>query len=179
MSQDLKIDYLMDQNLQWVVLDAALCPEPVWFAKGAELPAHSLFSQPDASLADNGPWLVDMTDNRALIELCLKKDPLGHGTLWLGSDMPTDTLIQLLRARLYAGLPSGDITRFRWYDPRVLYPYLTDSASERRHAFMTPITRLIHADLNPFYSADHWNVWQQDDNSGDVLCQSVPCKEAS
>ena len=49
MSQDLKIDYLMDQNLQWVVLDAALCPEPVWFAKGAELPAHSLFSQPDAS----------------------------------------------------------------------------------------------------------------------------------
>ena len=93
--------------------------------------------------------------------------------------MPTDTLIQLLRARLYAGLPSGDITRFRWYDPRVLYPYLTDSASERRHAFMAPITRLIHADLNPFYSADHWNVWQQDDNSGDVLCQSVPCKEAS
>lgn len=179
MSVAAKADYLMAQNLQWVVLDGAQCSEPVWFAHGAELPAYSLFSQQDASLADNGPWLVDMTNNRAFVDLCLKKDPLGQGTLWLGSDMPVDRLVQLLRTRLYAELPGGEATRFRWYDPRVLFPYLLDSSPERRQQFLAPLTQLIHADLNPFYSADHWQVWCRDDNSGDVLSQSVPCKEAN
>ena len=45
---------LILQGVQWLILDAAACPEPLWFARGAGLDTLSLFRQQDEELADSG-----------------------------------------------------------------------------------------------------------------------------
>ncbi|WP_187298789.1 DUF4123 domain-containing protein [Marinobacter sp. F3R11] len=152
---------LLGAGAQWLVLDAASCAEPLWYARGMGAPLQSLFRQQDEDLADSGPWLIRADSYPDLVDTCLKKDPLGHASLWCASPLDQKTLVNQLRGRVYAALPSGETTRFRWYDPRVLFPYLEDCTQQRRNDFLAPFDLLVHADLNPYNHPHQLQIWQQ------------------
>ncbi|MBN7770377.1 DUF4123 domain-containing protein [Marinobacter daepoensis] len=154
---------LINQSVQWLILDAAACPEPLWFARGAGLDTLSLFRQQDEELADSGPWLIAVEGEPGAIDVCLQKDPLGHASLWIASSLGQKPLADVLRSRVYARLPGGETTRFRWYDPRVLSPYVEDLPPLRRDEFLAPFDLLIHADLNPYQHPYQYQFWQRNE----------------
>lgn len=157
---------LLDVGVQWLILDAASCAEPLWYARGAGAPLQSLFKQQDEDLADSGPWLIRVDGHPDVVDTCLQKDPLGHASLWCASSLGQKALVNQLRARVYAELPGGETTRFRWYDPRVLFPYLEDCTQQRRDDFMAPFELLVHTDLNPYNHPHQCQLWQQADTGG-------------
>src|SRR5690606_41871452 len=65
---------LIRQGVQWLILDAAACPEPLWFARGAGLNSLSLFRQQDEDLADSGPWLIAIDKESGVIDVCLRSE---------------------------------------------------------------------------------------------------------
>lgn len=154
---------LLDVGIQWLILDAASCAEPLWYARGAGAPLQSLFKQQDEELVDSGPWLIRVDGYPDVVDTCLQKDPLGRASLWCASSLDQKALVNQLRARVYAELPGGEITRFRWYDPRVLFPYLEDCTPQRRDDFMAPFELLVHTDLNPYNHPHQCQLWQQAD----------------
>jgi len=157
---------LLDVGVQWLILDAASCAEPLWYARGAGAPLQSLFRQQDEELADSGPWLIRVDGHPDLVDNCLQKDPLGHASLWCASSLCQKALVNQLRSRVYAELPGGETARFRWYDPRVLFPYLEDCTQQRRDDFMAPFRLLVHTDLNPYNHPHQCQLWQQADTGG-------------
>ena len=157
---------LLGVGIQWLILDAASCAEPLWYARGAGAPLQSLFRQQDEELADSGPWLIRVDGHPDLVDNCLQKDPLGHASLWCASSLGQKALVNQLRSRVYAELPGGETTRFRWYDPRVLFPYLEDCTQQRRDDFMAPFKLLVHTDLNPYNHPHQCQLWRQADTGG-------------
>lgn len=157
---------LLDVGVQWLILDAASCAEPLWYARGAGAPLQSLFKQQDEDLADSGPWLIRVDGYPDVVDTCLQKDPLGHASLWCASSLDEKALVNQLRSRVYAELPGGETTRFRWYDPRVLFPYLEDCTQQRRDDFMAPFKLLVHTDLNPYNHPHQCQLWRQADTGG-------------
>lgn len=152
---------LLNAGVQWLILDAASCTEPLWYARGAGASLQSLFKPQDEELADSGPWLIRVDSRPDLLDTCLKKDLLGHASLWCTSSLGQQELAKQLRDRVYAKLPNGEITRFRWYDPRVLFPYLEDCTQQRRNDFLAPFEQVIHADLNPYNHPHQCQLWRQ------------------
>lgn len=170
-----KEDSLKRFGPNWLVLDAALCPEPLWFAKGAGAECHSLFDYRDQALVDNGPWLINLEGQDELIKLLLAKDSHGHSALWCKSELALKPLKQALGKRLYAIKPDGEPTRFRFYDPRVLHHYLFQETQHKRDAFLEPLGAILYASLNPFRFNSHWLTWQRGrDGYG---CQSLTIME--
>ncbi len=164
MTHQARFTTLMTLSPQWLIIDAAACAEPVWFAQGGGCNTWSLFSSKEHALADTGPWLIEVTNNEDLIALCLKKDVFGHACLWFNSTLPVKRIVQLLQQRLYATTPDGEQTRFRFYDPRVLHFYLHDMQVERRLDFLAPFSALFYAELNPYQFASHWLGWRINEN---------------
>lgn len=160
MSNEQRRNTLLEAGIHWLILDAASCAEPLWYARGAGAPLATLFRQQDEELADSGPWLIRVEGFPEIMETCLKADPHGHASLWCTSAFDQKTLVNQLRARVYARLPSGDTTRFRWYDPRVLFPYLNDCTQQRRDEFLIPFNMLLHADLNPYNHPYQYQLWE-------------------
>lgn len=158
-----------------LVLDAALCPEPLWFAKGAGIACHSLFNDSDQALEDNGPWLISLEGQDELIKLTLEKDTHGHSALWCKSELALLPLKKALERRLYAVKPDGETTRFRFYDPRVLHHYLSEETQARRDAFLEPLGVVRYASLNPFRFNSHWLSWQR--RSDGYGCQAISIME--
>lgn len=177
MSNEQRQATLLQQGVQWLILDAAACPEPLWYARGAGVVIHSLFRQQDDELADSGPWLIRVAGEPGVMDVCLQKDPLGHGSLWIASSLGQKELVDELRARVYVRLPDGEITRFRWYDPRVLCPYLEDLSFQRRDAFMAPFELLIHAELNPYHHPYRYRLWQRGEAGEQVTCRYLTFME--
>ena len=159
----------------WLIIDAAACPEPMWFAQGIGAKAQTLFKERDSQLIDAAPWLINVADNLDLITQCIKHDPLGHACLWFNA-RDEATLHYQLQQRLYATTHDGTETRFRFYDPRVLHLYLNDITPERKLALLAPFTSLFYADINPFYTDRHWLSWQVTDT--DAIPHTVPIKES-
>lgn len=159
----------------WLILDAALCPEPLWFARGAGVECHNLFDYRDLELVDNGPWLIKLEGQEALIKLILEKDLAGHSALWCNSALLLHPLKQALEQRLYAIKPDGETTRFRFYDPRVLHHYLTTETPAERDAFLAPLGAILYASLNPFRFNSHWLHWQPSPDG--YVCQAHSIKE--
>ena len=143
----------------WLILDAALCPEPLWFAKGAGIDCHSLFDYRDQELVDNGPWLLALGGQNELSKLILEKDTYGHSALWFNTELSLQPLKAELAKRLYAIKPDEETTRFRFYDPRVLHHYLTYETQDRKDAFLMPFGSMQYASLNPFRFNSHWHYW--------------------
>ncbi|MBQ0831770.1 DUF4123 domain-containing protein [Marinobacter sp.] len=168
---------LMGGGIQWLILDAASCAEPLWYARGAGAPLQSLFRQQDEDLVDSGPWLIRVDGHPDVMDTCLQKDPLGHASLWCASALDQKELVSQLRARVYAELPRGETTRFRWYDPRVLFPYLEDSTQPRRDDFVAPFERLVHADLNPFNHRHQYQSWQRPEAGAGFINRPLPFTE--
>ena len=75
----------------------------------------------DASLADAGPWLIDVAGasidiKRTLLELAAGVE----GVSWLISAYPFRGLAQELRERLDVKMPDGRTALLRFYDARVV-----------------------------------------------------------
>lgn len=157
----IKVHSLKAFQPNWLILDAALCPEPLWFAKGAGVACHSLFDYRDLELVDNGPWLISCEGQEALIKLVLEKDVTGHSALWCNSELILSALKEALIQRLYAVKPDGETTRFRFYDPRVLHFYLNEETQDNRDRFLEPLGSIRYSPLNPFYFENHWFEWQK------------------
>jgi hypothetical protein len=170
-----KANSLKAFGANWLILDAALCPEPLWFAKGAGCECHSLFDYRDQPLVDNGPWLIPLEGQDELVKLVLTKDSYGHGALWCNSALLLHPLKKALEQRLYAIKPGGETTRFRFYDPRVLHHYLTAETPAQRDAFLAPLGAILYASLNPFRFNSHWLHWQPGPNG--YVCQVPSIKE--
>lgn len=170
---------LLGSGIRWLILDAAACAEPLWYARGAGITTRSLFRASDEELMDNGPWLIALDNQPDLFRICLEKDPLGHACLWADSDLEPGALAKALQSRVYAQMPEGETTRFRWYDPRVLHPYLEDCEPQRRDQFLAPFSQLLYADLNPYFHEQQCLGWRQPDDQPGYTLHTIPCTEAA
>lgn len=150
---------IISSQVNWLILDAAACPEPLWFAKGTGTQLISLFNSQDVALQDYGAWLINVIDYPDIVRLTLNKDTAGCAALWCSSLLDAEELAQQLRFRLYATLPDGITTRFRWYDPRVLDSWLASLSLDRRIAFLEPINEILYTPPNPFYSSSYLTCW--------------------
>ncbi|CAJ2759178.1 Uncharacterised protein [Burkholderia pseudomallei] len=93
----------------------------------------------DASLADAGPWLIDVeqapiTMHRTLHELAGGAD----GVSWLISAYPFRSLAQELRERLDVQMPDGRTALLRFYDARLIGDIARLLSFSQRAEFFVP-----------------------------------------
>lgn len=176
MTPKARLNALIELAPKWLILDGAGCPEVLWFARGAGLACRTLFNHNDAPLAEQGPWLIELAQNADVMALTLAKDPYGHSALWCGHIGGATKLQHALTHRLYAQKPDGSITRFRFYDTRVLHHYLMDEEPELVQQFLAPFTALWYAPLSPFQLNRAWHGWIPQDD-GRVCHQLIPIEE--
>lgn len=100
----------------------------------------ALFDQtPDASLADAGPWLVDLNAAPAAMEHTLRRLAGGaEGVSWLISAYPLPSLSQELRDRLDVRIPGGRTALLRFYDARIIGDIASMLSFTQRMEFFVP-----------------------------------------
>ncbi len=163
-------------QFNWLILDAASCPEAYWFTKGSGAPIISLFEEQDQALQDYGAWLINIIDYPDIIRLTLAKDINGSAALWCKSALDVEILAQQLRFRLYASLPDGRTVRFRWYDTRVLDSWLASQTVDRRIKFLQPFYEIAYTPPNPFYANQYLTCWYQL-TDGSYSCKVINLKD--
>ena len=161
---DARLNSLLEYNPDWLIIDAAGCPEPFWYAKGLTRPLGCLFDYRDEELVEKGPWIIDAREQVELWQQVIEQDQFGYASLWMKSTLGLDELKQQLSYRLYSVLPSGETTRFRFYDPRVLHHYLNAETPELRDEFLSPVYSILYADLNPFKFHKRWQMWHSEEH---------------
>lgn len=87
------------------------------------------------ALADAGPWLFDLEQDRGWLGVFEELSQQRPAVVWLLTEKPLNILAQLLQARLDTELPDGQRALLRFYDPRVLGKLQPVLDKEQRHSF--------------------------------------------
>jgi len=94
---------------------------------------------PDASLADAGPWLIDVEQATGDVRQSLFAMGAGaQGVSWLVSAYPFASLADELRARLDARMPDGRTALLRFYDARLMSEIADLLSFTQRIEFFVP-----------------------------------------
>lgn len=93
----------------------------------------------DASLADAGPWLIDIDQAPLDVRQALSALAAGtEGVSWLISAYPFRSLAQELRERLDARMPDGRTALLRFYDARLINDIAGLLSFSQRAEFFVP-----------------------------------------
>lgn len=93
----------------------------------------------DASLADAGPWIIDVADASVDIKRTLLALAAGaEGVSWLISAYPFRGLAHELRERLDVRMPDGRTALLRFYDARVIGQIAGLLSFSQRAEFFVP-----------------------------------------
>ncbi|WP_186214799.1 DUF4123 domain-containing protein [Burkholderia gladioli] len=94
---------------------------------------------PDASLADAGPWLVDLDATTATMQRALRGlADSADGISWLISAYPLPSLADELRERLDVRMPDGRTALLRFYDARIISGIASMLSFTQRAEFFVP-----------------------------------------
>ncbi|MFO0616578.1 MAG: DUF4123 domain-containing protein [Polyangiaceae bacterium] len=103
----------------------------------------------DPKLATSAPWIVPLDADARFTDRILSR---GWGQNWgvfAISRAPLEDLRRHLRRFLIVGTEDGRRLFFRWYDPRVLRPYLRTCTVRELEYVYGPITRWVFEDEEP------------------------------
>ncbi|PQV51059.1 DUF4123 domain-containing protein [Paraburkholderia sp. BL21I4N1] len=102
--------------------------------------AIALFDDtPDASLADAGPWLIDVEGSAMATRCALLELAAGaSGVSWLTTAYQFQSLARELRERLDVLMPDGGTALLRFYDARLVSDITRVLSSSQRAAFFVP-----------------------------------------
>lgn len=128
----------------WAVVDAARTPRVLHALAQCALPHHLLYEGPvDGKIADIGPYLVPLWRNPAGARRLIEE---AWGRAWgifLHTGANRDELRRHLRKFLTVVTERRRKLLFRYYDPRVLGPYLPTCTAEELRTFFGPIDDFI------------------------------------
>ncbi|AQH05722.1 hypothetical protein A9R05_42655 (plasmid) [Burkholderia sp. KK1] len=94
---------------------------------------------PDASLADAGPWVVDLDATTATMQRALRGlADSADGISWLISAYPLPSLAEELRERLDVRMPDGRMALLRFYDARIIGGIASMLSFTQRVEFFVP-----------------------------------------
>jgi hypothetical protein len=128
----------------YAVLDAARDPAVLKLVQGAGDEARSLYNgRRSEQLADVAPYLARAPSGSRLFDALVCE---GWGRSWgvlMVSDAPFAELRRHLRRFLVAQTEDRTPLYFRFFDPRVLRPFLEAATDEQRRAFFGPISALL------------------------------------
>jgi hypothetical protein len=127
----------------------------------------SLYRKPrDRSVAHNAPQLVeiDALDGPVSVWLDLKPDHLDAAIFCVGA-VEFHALQRHLRRFLQVRDSEGRKRYFRFYDPRVVAPFLASSTADERRTFFGPLHALLaHREDDELFSADPaLELWRASD----------------
>lgn len=91
-----------------------------------------------AELAEVGPVLI-ATDHNSFLTQHFKKHWSTTAGVTLNSRAPADELIQHLTSLVHVSVNGGVSVLFRYYDPRILYLWLTDMCDRQRNSILGPV----------------------------------------
>lgn len=94
-----------------------------------------------AELAEAGPALI-ATDHGSLLSQHFKEHWAASAGVTLTSRAPKDELIQHLTSLVHASVSGGVSVLFRYYDPRILYLWLTDIDDDQRDTILGPVEQV-------------------------------------
>ncbi|WP_437308488.1 DUF4123 domain-containing protein [Sorangium sp. So ce388] len=128
----------------YAVLDAARGPHVLKLVRASSDDARSLYNgRRGEQLAAVAPYLVRMpTGSRQMNEFLRE----GWGQSWgvlVACDSPLDDLRRHLRRFLVVQTEEGQALCFRFYDPRILAPFLNTVTEEERRAFFGPMSAFL------------------------------------
>ncbi|MGK3990618.1 DUF4123 domain-containing protein [Sorangium sp. So ce136] len=128
----------------YAVLDAARGPQVLKLVRASSDEARSLYNgRRGEQLATVAPYLVRMPTGSRQLEALLRE---GWGQSWgvlVACDSPFDDLRRHLRRFLVVQTEERQALYFRFYDPRILEPFLNTVTNEERRAFFGPVSAFL------------------------------------
>jgi hypothetical protein len=128
----------------YAVLDAARDPAVLDHLVRSEEIFESLYSGRRAlQLATAAPYLAQISSNSSLLDALARE---GWGRSWgvlLAAHAPFAEIRRHLRTFLTVETEEGEALSFRFYDPRVLRPFLASATPSGARAFLGPIEALF------------------------------------
>ncbi|WP_437945398.1 DUF4123 domain-containing protein [Sorangium sp. So ce296] len=128
----------------YAVLDAARSPHVLKLVHASSDEARSLYNgRRGEQFAAVAPYLVRMSTGSRQLEELLRE---GWGQSWgvlVACDSPFDDLRRHLRRFLVVQTEERQALCFRFYDPRILAPFLNTATEEERRAFFGPVSAFL------------------------------------
>ena len=125
-----------------------------------------------AELADAGPILI-VTDQDSLLCQHFKKHWHTTSGVTLISRAPAEELVQHLSSLVHASVGGGVSLLFRYYDPRILYLWLTDMSDGQRNSALGPVEHF------QIWSSDDWNDFSRSAPSASQRYSDIPWLQLS
>ncbi|MDH5821907.1 DUF4123 domain-containing protein [Luteimonas sp. RD2P54] len=126
-----------------------------------DLPRRSLFErQPEAKLADKGPWLVQLPDHpHTQVDGWLRALELEKPVVaWLTSNADFEHLFDHLERCLDLRRPNGKLALLRYWDGRVFLRLQRAFTPDQRRQLMGPIDQWRFRILGQPYTLDRANL---------------------
>lgn len=128
----------------WGVLDTARDTRIPRLIRAYAPVAYPLLDPPVArDLAGVLPWLVHLVRGGRLLDIWRRE---GIGSAWgiaAATHAPADEVLRHLRKLFRATLPDGRVAYFRFYDPRVLRPFLAVTDAPGRRTLFGPLNTIF------------------------------------
>jgi len=128
----------------YAVLDAARDPAILKLLHGCGEQVQSLYDgRRGEQLADVAPYLARVPAGSQLLETLLRE---GWGRSWgilIACEAPFAELRRHLRRFLVVQTEDRSALYFRFYDPRVLRPFLASASDEQRREFFGPVSAFL------------------------------------
>ncbi len=139
-----------DRAEVYAILDASRDPS-IYYDIYREARAYDcLFAgKVDPKLATSAPWIVQLDRDAPFTDRILSR---GWGRNWgvfAVSRAPLEAMRRHLRRFLIVGTEDGPRLYFRWYDPRVLRPYLRTCTERELDYVYGPILRWVVEGAEP------------------------------
>jgi hypothetical protein len=99
------------------------------------------------AIRDVAPYLAQVSTGSPLLEEFAHRWLGGGRALLLAARSPLADVRRHLRRWLTVELPGGEAVAFRFWDPRVLRPFLASATPDEAHAFCGPITAFFFGDI--------------------------------
>lgn len=144
MDSDARLKELLGVQLPlFAVLDAAQDPGVLALLRLYESPFTSLYSGDSArSMASVAPYLVRLDGYPALLKALIQESSGHNWGFFFCGDGTLESWRHHWRQFLLTRMPDGRTLLFRFYDPRVLLPFLEGSTSEERRFMLNKVNRL-------------------------------------
>jgi hypothetical protein len=143
-SRDELVHLLEGNGPLYAVLDPARDPAILELLQSSGEEVRSLYNgRRSEQLADVAPYLARVPAGSRLLEALVRE---GWGRSWgvlVVCDAPFAELRRHLRRFLVAQTEDRTALYFRFYDPRVLRPFLESATDEQRRAFFGPVSAFL------------------------------------
>lgn len=128
----------------YALMDCALDSTIYPTIQGSGCPMKCLYAEAwQSGLADIAPYLVELAPNAPFYTTLLSWDWYANWGCFVQSNADLDRLVSHLQTLTTAQVPGGQHAFFRFYDPRVLRPFLAVAAPDDLKAVFDGVARFV------------------------------------